>query len=250
MAHRLMISTVAPVTLAVLALFFLWQGATWLFDVPAYILPKPLDIFAGALARKALLGKALYITFAEALLGFLLGALVGLAAAVAMILLPLLERMLLPLFVALNSVPTVAFVPLALIWFGLGMGSKIAIAAFAVSFAMLLNALDGLKRPEPASLDLLRSFGAGPFGILWRLRLPVAMPAIVTGLRIGLARSTITVIVTEMLGAYSGIGQVIYQSTSQINYIDVWAAVLVSSFGSLVLYGLLVAIDRKLVWWR
>lgn len=250
MAHRLMISTLAPVALAVLSLFALWQGATWLFDVPAYILPKPLDIFAGALAKKALLGKALSITFAEALLGFLIGALIGLAVAVAMILLPLLERMLLPLFVALNSVPTVAFVPLALIWFGLGMGSKIAMAALAVSFAVLLNALDGLKRPEQASLDLLRSFGAGPFGILWRLRLPAAMPAIVTGLRIGLARSTITVIVTEMLGAYAGIGQVIYQSTSQINYINVWASVLVSSFGSLLLYGLLVAIDRKLVWWR
>jgi NitT/TauT family transport system permease protein len=76
------------------------------------------------------------------------------------------------------------------------------------------------------------------------------MPQLVTGLRVGLARSTIAVIVTEMLGAYAGIGQIIYQSTAQIDYVTVWAAVFVASLGSLILYGLLVAIDQKLIWWK
>ena len=85
--------------------------------------------------------------------------------------------------------------------------------------------------------------------MLWRLRLPAAMPALVTGLRIGLARSTIVVVVAEMLGAYTGIGQIIYQATAQVDYVTVWAAVLAASLSSLALYGALVVVDRKLVWW-
>jgi NitT/TauT family transport system permease protein len=239
-----------PVLTAIVGLFLLWQFGASFLDLPAYILPRPLDIIAGAVGKAELLGDALFVTLLEALLGFLIGAVIGLGLAVLMILVPPLEFSLLPLVIAINSVPAVAFVPLALIWFGLGMASKVAMAALAVSFAVLLNALAGLKRPEAGAVDLLRSFGAGPFGIFWRLRLPAAMPQLVTGLRIGLARSTIAVIVTEMLGAYAGIGQIIYQSTAQIDYVTVWAAVFVASLGSLILYGLLVAIDQKLIWWK
>jgi NitT/TauT family transport system permease protein len=239
-----------PVFIALVGLLLAWQFGAALLDLPAYILPRPLDILMGGVGKAHLIGDALFVTLLEALLGFAIGAAIGLMLAVVMILVPPLEFSLLPLVIAVNSVPAVAFVPLALIWFGLGMASKVAMAGLAVSFAVLLNALAGLKRPETAAVDLLRSFGAGPFGILWRLRLPAAMPHLVTGLRIGLARSTIAVIVTEMLGAYAGIGQLIYQSTAQIDYVTVWAAVFAASLGSLILYGLLVAIDRKLIWWK
>jgi ABC-type nitrate/sulfonate/bicarbonate transport system permease component len=169
--------------------------------------------------------------------------------AVLLVLIPPLEPVVLPFAVAINAVPAVAFVPLALIWFGLGMASKIAMAVLAVGFVVFVNAIAGLKRPEQGYIDLVRSFGAGPLGVLWRLRLPAALPSIVTGLRVGLARSTIAVIVAEMLGAYSGIGQIVYQSTAQVDYLSVWAAVMAAMCGSLALYAILVVVDRKLVWW-
>jgi len=240
----------APVAIALAVLLGLWQAGAALFDIPTYILPRPVDILVNVVASRDLLAAAMAITLTEAVLGFLAGAAIGLALAVLMALVPPLELSLMPLVVAVSSVPSVAFVPLMLIWFGLGMGSKIAMAALAVSFAVLLNALDGLRRPEQGAIDLMRSFGAGRLGILWRLQLPAAMPSIVTGLRVGLARSTIAVIVAEMLGAYAGIGQIIYQSTAQVDYLAVWAAVLTASLGSLALYAVLVAIDRKLIWWR
>jgi NitT/TauT family transport system permease protein len=99
-------------------------------------------------------------------------------------------------------------------------------------------------------VNLLRSFGAGHLSLLWRLQLPAAMPSIATGLRIGLARSTIAVIVAEMLGAYGGIGQIVYRATAEMDSQTVWSAILVSSLTSLALYGLLVLIDRRLIWWR
>ncbi|ODN69401.1 ABC transporter permease [Methylobrevis pamukkalensis] len=243
--HRIL-----PVAAGLAALLLLWEGGVWLLDVPVYVLPGPFAILGTMVDNAGPLGAAVQITLGEALAGFVIGSLLGLSIAIVLVLAPPLETALLPLVVMLNSVPSVAFVPLALIWFGLGIASKIALASLAVSFAVLLNAIQGLKRPEQEAVDLMRSFGAGRLGILWRLRLPAAMPSIVTGLRVGLARSTIAVIVAEMMGAYAGIGQVIYQATAQIDYLVVWAAVFLSSLGSLALYGLLTLIDGRLVWWR
>ena len=238
-----------PVAVTVVALLLVWQAATAVFGIPAYILPAPLDIATGAVDGMALLGDGLATTVTETLLGFAAGAAIGVALAVLFVLVPPLEAVLMPVAVAINAVPSVAFVPLALIWFGVGMASKIAMAALAVSFAVLINTLAGLLRPEAAAVNLLRSFGAGRIGVLWRLRLPAALPSLVTGLRVGLARSTIVVVVAEMLGAYTGIGQIIYQATAQVDSVTVWAAVFAASLSSLVLYGVLVAVDRKLVWW-
>jgi NitT/TauT family transport system permease protein len=238
------------VPVAIIVILGLWQIAAVAFHAPAYVLPRPLDILGAIVERRAPIAEALRITGTETVLGFLLGAAIGVAVAVLLVLAPPLEPLLLPLAVAVNSAPSVAFVPLALIWFGLGMASKIAMAALAVSFVVLLNALSGLKRPEPGHIDLMRSFGAGRFGVLWRLRLPAAAPSLVTGLRVGFGRSAIAVIVAEMLGAYGGIGQIVYQSVAQVDYLTVWASVFAAMLGSLALYGLLVAIDSRLVWWR
>jgi ABC-type nitrate/sulfonate/bicarbonate transport system permease component len=239
-----------PVVLALLALLAAWQLGGVLFGFPAYILPLPVDIVTQGIKDWRSLGAAATTTFIETIVGFLIGSAIGAVVAVVLVLAPPLEVSLLPLLIAINSVPAVAFVPLALIWFGLGMASKLAMAAMAVSFPVLLNMLVGLKRPSPEAINLMRSFGSSWFGILWRLRIPTAMPSLVIGLRVGIGRAAIAVIVAEMLGAYSGIGQTIYQATAQVDYLTVWAAVLVASAGSLLLYGALVTVDRKLVWWR
>src|SRR6218665_199725 len=193
---------------------------------------------------------ALLVTLGEALGGYALGSMLGLSLAVALLLVAPLERVVMPLAVALNAVPTVAYAPLFLIWFGLGAASKIALVALAVGFTMLVNALHGLKQTDSAAVDLMRSFGAGRLKIVWRLRLPVALPSVVTALRISVPRSVIVAIVGEMLGAYAGLGRMIYESTQQVDLLSVWSAVLVASAASMVFFCPLVWIDQKLVWWR
>lgn len=251
MASRLSgLRTAIPTLSALIALLLVWELAALVFAVPSYILPRPSGIFAATVAKADFLSAAMGVTALEAVAGFFLGAAIGVAFAIVMVLLPPLEIALVPLVIAINSVPSVAFVPLVLLWFGLGIASKIALAAFSVAVVVLLNTLQGLKRPDTEAIDLMRSFGASRLGILWRLQLPAAMPSLVTGLRVGLARSTIVVIVAEMMGAYTGIGQVIFQATAMMDSLTVWAGVLTASLTSLALYGLLVAVDRKLVWWR
>ena len=132
----------------------------------------------------------------------------------------------------------------------MGPASKIAMVALAVGFTVFVNALEGLKSLDPAACNLLRGFGAKPLRLAWMLRLPAALPAIATGLRVAVVRSMIVAIVSEMLGAYDGLGRVIYEATQQIDFLRVWAAVALAAMASMSAYGLVVLADRRLVWWR
>lgn len=239
-----------PVLFAVVMLLIAWEVAASFGSIPQYVLPSPSAIATATLSSLPRLADGLWLTTYEAVFGFVIGALLGLMISCLFVLVPITRVLLLPLVIALNTVPSIAFVPLALLWFGMGAASKIAIAALAVSFAVLLSALEGFTRTEDGHVNLLRSFGAGHLSLLWRLQLPAAMPSIATGLRLGLARSTIAVIVAEMLGAYGGIGQIVYRATAEMDSQTVWSAILVSSLTSLALYGLLVLTDRRLIWWR
>lgn len=243
-------SRVTPVVISLLVLLALWEGAIVLFNIPPFVLPRLGTIVQHAASNFGKLSGALWATLGEAVGGYALGSVLGLLLAVAMLLVKPLERIVLPLAVAVNSVPTVAYAPIFLIWFGLGPASKVALITLAVGFTMLVNALHGLKLADESAVNLMRSFGAGPLGIVWRLRLPCAMPSVVTALRISVPRSMIVAIVGEMLGAYGGLGRVIYESTQQIDLLSVWSAVLFASVASMVAYGALVWLDQKLVWWR
>ena len=190
------------------------------------------------------------MTAFEAVGGFALGGAIGVLLAILFVLLPVLKRAALPVLVAINAVPVVAYAPLTLLWFGMGPVGKVAMVAFVVGFTVFLHALDGLERVDPAAVNLLRSFGAGRLGVLWRLRLPAALPQIATGLRVSTVRSMIVAIVTEMLGAQLGLGWTIYQAVVQIDFLLVWAAIFVASAISLAFFGVVSLAERRLVFWR
>lgn len=239
-----------PVVLAIAIGLVLWQTIVVVAHIPTFVLPSPSEIWMHLLGNGAQMLGDLAITVGETLAGFALGVFIGVVLAIVFMELPAVEGILLTAAVGISMVPTVAFVPLALIWFGVGPSSKIAIAALAVSFPVLINFLTGLKRPEEAHVNLYRSFGASSLSILWRLRVPAALPSFGNGLKVGFARSTVVVIVTEMLGAYAGIGQTIYRATAQMDSTTVWAAVALSSVASLALYSVLVSGLKKFIWWN
>jgi len=112
-----------------------------------------------------------------------------------------------------------------------------------------LNTLAGLERVDAGIVNLLRSFGAGSLSIMWRLRMPAAAKAIMTGIRLSVVRSMIVAVVTEMLGAYSGLGWIIFQSAQQTDFLRVWSAVLVTSVTSLALFALVSAAERRAIHW-
>ncbi|RVU16383.1 ABC transporter permease [Methylobacterium oryzihabitans] len=236
--------------LGALLLIGLWEGVARGFALPAYVLPAMSDVLVGVWAKRTMLAEAAAYTLAEALLGYALGALIGIGLAVALSLIPAVRGFVVTAVTAVNSVPVVAYSPLILLWFGIGVASKVVMVALAVSFTLFLSTLAGLDRVDRRSVDLMRSFGAGRLALLWRLRLPTALPLILAGLRVSTVRSIIVAIVTEMLGAYGGLGWVIYQAVLQIDFVQVWAAIVVASAASLLFFGLVGFAERRLLFWR
>ncbi len=248
-APRIPLSAQRGVLGAVL-LVVVWEGVARGFSLPSYTLPAISQILASIWAQRALLATAAGTTVTEALAGYALGALVGIGGAVLVTMLPRARGLILPGATAFNSVPVIAWSPLVLLWFGMGMGSKIVMVALAIAFTLFLSALAGLDRVDRRTVDLMRSFGAGRFAILWRLRLPTALPLIFAGLRVATARSVLIAVVTEMLGANAGLGLLIYQAVVQVDFVQVWGAVFVASAASLLFFGLVGLAERKLVFWK
>ncbi len=228
----------------------IWELSARGLKLPAYVLPSVSSILSGMVSDAGSLFAAARFTAAEALAGYAIGCLIGMAAAVLVTMIPAARSVVLPLATAINSVPVVAYSPLVLLWFGMGMASKIVMVAIAVSFTIFLSTIAGLDRVDRRSIDLIRSFGASRLAVLWRLRLPTALPLIIAGMRVSTVRSVLVAIVTEMLGAYGGLGWVIYQAVLQIDFVKVWAAIIVASAISLAFFGAISFVERRYVFWK
>jgi NitT/TauT family transport system permease protein len=235
--------------LGAVLLVLCWEGLARGLHLPPYVLPAVSDILAGIWSKRVVLGEAAGYTVFEALTGYGLGCLIGISLAVAITLLPMLRAVIVPVATAINSVPVVGYSPLILLWFGIGVASKVVMVAMVVSFTVFLSTLAGLDRVDRRAVDLMRSFGAGRFGILWRLRLPTALPLLLAGMRVATVRSILIAIITEMLGAYGGLGWIIFQAVLQIDFVQVWAAIFVASAASLSFFGLVGLVERRVLFW-
>ncbi|WP_218830728.1 ABC transporter permease [Bordetella genomosp. 4] len=228
----------------------LWEASARVFNLPAYVLPSVSSILAAIVDQRTALGNAAAMTLMEAIGGFFLGSAGGMLLAVILTMLPATRRVLLPTATALNSVPVVAYAPLILLWFGIGPESKVIMVALAVGFTVFLHALAGLDRVDQRAVDLMRSFGADRAAILWRLRVPAAIPLTAAGMRVSTVRSMIVAIVTEMLGATGGLGWTIYQAVLQIDFVQVWSAIFVASAASLIFFGTINFLEKRYVFWK
>lgn len=239
----------APGAVGVGALL-LWEAALRALAVPAYLLPAPSAIAARAWADRGALGGAVLATLAEAAGGWALGAAAGVLLAILFFYRPSWERVAMLPLAAANSVPVVAFAPVVVVWFGVGMTSKVVLVAFVTGFTVLAGQLQGFRRCDAAAVDLLRSFGAGEARVFRLLRFPAALPYLFTALRVSTARSVIVAIVAEMLGAYRGVGWVVYETTSSMDYVRLWAAVAAASGLGIGFFGLVALVERRVVFWH
>lgn len=244
-----MFERVWPPLMAAVLLLVAWELAVWWFRLPNYILPTPREIVGLALSDPGHLAEDTLATVIEGIGGYLAGAALGLVLALAFVSLPALERSALPLYVTVNSVPMVAYGPLAIIWFGNGPMSKVILILVAVSYTVLINALAGLKSCDPAAIAMFRTFGASDRTILMKLRIPTALPLIFSGLRVAVVHAMILAVVLEMLGAHAGLGWSIYKATQMMSFVEAWVAVIASVLVSLAIYASVTWISRRAVWW-
>jgi len=229
------------VTLAVFIAAW-WAVAAW-GGVPPYMLPSPQAVGAALWTQRDYLATNAAVTLAEIVLGLSGGALLGAMAALAVAASPILQRWLLPVLVLSQAIPVFALAPLAVLWLGFGLTSKVAMAMLVIFFPVTANFLDGLRRTEPGWLDLARTMNAKPVYVLLRLRLPAALPALASGLRVAAAVAPIGAILGEWVGASSGLGYVMLNANARIQP-DLMFAALVLLMA--IAIGMYVAVDKAL----
>jgi NitT/TauT family transport system permease protein len=229
-----------------------WEAIIRLFAVPEMILPAPSAI-AVSLWKGIMSGIYLYhlmITFTETIAGFLIGSGVGLILGGFIGTSPLLERAFYPYVVSLQTVPKVALVPIVIIWFGYGLGSKIAIAATIAAFPVLANTIVGLRAAPREEIDLLTAYTASRWQIFRMVRLPQALPYILVSLDVAMVLSVIGALVGEFVGAQAGLGYLILQRNLYFDTAGEFAIILLISIMGVLLHLLMDFAHRRIVFWN
>ena len=229
----------------------LWEAAVRILKVPAFILPPPSAIGA-ALVRGAASGIYLqhfFVTLAETLLGFALGSTVAFVLGMALAASPLTEYFLYPYIVMFQSMPKVALAPLVVVWFGLGLTSKVVSAALIAFFPLLVNTVVGLRSADEDRVDLMRSLGATQLQIFWMLRLPSALSFIMAGLEVAIVFSLVGAVVAEFVGAEAGLGMLIQSRNFSMDVAGEFAVLFILAAMGLALNAVLAAIRRRVLFW-
>ena len=237
--------------LLVCAILAIWEIGVRLANVPAFILPAPSSV-AVALWRgttSMLYVEHLYVTVAETLLGFVVGSILALALGTVIALSRRVEYYLYPFVVMFQAMPKVALAPLIIVWFGLGLTSKVAQAAFTAFFPLMVNTIAGLRSADEDRVALMRSLDASRMQIFTMLRIPSAMPFIMAGFEIAMVLSLIGAIVAEFVGAQRGLGMLIMSMTFTMDVAGQFSVLLILSVLGLILNAIIVAIRRRVLFW-
>ena len=231
-------------------LTLLWQCTVWITQAPPYILPDPLRVLTTLFDQLPLLLRHAGVTLTEMLLGLLLGVLCGLTSALALITWGGLRRWLLPMLVISQSIPVFALAPVLMLWLGYGMASKVAMATLIIYFPVTAACFDGLRQTPTGFLKLARTLGASRPVLLFRIRLPAALPALGSGLRVAASVAPIGAVVGEWVGSSSGLGYLMLNANARMQVDLMFAALLMLALIAVGLYFTIDCLARRLIPWQ
>ena len=234
----------------VVMLIVLWDVFIRLFKIPPYLIPNPLSVAKQLVAEWPMLWRETLPTLYATLAGFALSALVGVPIAMWIAYSRLVESFVYPLLVFSQSVPKVAIAPLFVVWFGFGLVPKV-IAAFLLGFfPVVVATVQGFKSVEGDVIDLARSMGANPLKIFLKFRLPHALPAIFSGLKVSVTLAVVGAVVGEFVGSNSGLGYVLQKANGTFDLPLMFAALVILSMIGVLLFLVLELIERWLMPWH
>jgi len=236
----------APLLVAVLVLA-LWQALVAYYRVPVYLVPSPLVVAHALVVDAPLLGRSLLVTLSVALAALALATLLGAAAALLFVQSRWLEMSLFPYAVLMQVTPIVAIAPLIVIWVHDTWAALTLCAVVVAIFPVISNTTLGLRSVDPGLLDLFRLYGAGRWQVLWRLRVPAALPYFFGGLRIASGLALIGAVVAEFVagtgGQGAGLAYQILLAGLQLNVPRLFAALVLITLTGVALYGAVLALS-------
>ena len=246
---RLIVRVMAP-ALLVLAILVVWQWYSTWSGVTAAVLPPPTQVASGAWQARATHGSSTLPTLRAALLGFGLAVLVGFAISVLIDFWRPARYSVTPLLIVSQTLPLVVLAPLMVLWLGFGLVPKVLLVALITFFPITISLVRGYASAGQEGHDVMRAMGSSRWQEFRHLRLPVALPAFFTGIRIAITYAVVAAIFAEYAGATEGLGVVMQVSKNAFRTDLVLAAVAISSVLTLALYGLSFAVERVAIPWH
>jgi putative hydroxymethylpyrimidine transport system permease protein len=227
-----------------------WQVLVVVTGAPPYILPGPGKVAAAWAEHWLLILDNAALTLAEIVLGLLLGTALGCLSAMTMAYFRPARRWLLPILVISQAVPVFALAPLLVLWLGYGMASKVAMATLIIFFPVTTAFQDGLRRTDPGWLDLATTMNAGRWAVLRHVRIPAALPALASGLRVAVAVAPIGAIVGEWVGSSAGLGYLMLHANARMQVDVMFAALATLAFMAVALYFSVDELLRRALPWQ
>jgi len=240
-----------PALVVFVVVIGLWEGLVRALHVQQFLLPKPSTIISVFWTQRHTLWPAGWYTFKEALGGFAVGSGLGILAATIVARFKTAGTALMPIFIAANAVPIIAFAPIFGAWFNpISAQSKMAVAGVLCFLPVMVNTLRGLNSAKPRQIELMRSYAASELEIWRRVRVPTALPFVFTSLKVASVLAMIGAIVGEYFGgALNALGVLINTDAQIFRFQTAWAGILVASLLGIALYCAVVAAERVVLRW-
>jgi NitT/TauT family transport system permease protein len=227
-----------------------WQASIEIFNIQKFLLPKPGSIASAFWTQRSTLWNAGWLTLKEALLGFAIGSALAIAFAVALARFRRVASTLMPIAIAANAIPIIAFSPIFDAWFDpLSLWPRAATAGVLCFFPVFVNTLRGLTSVRPAQIELMRSYGAGELAIFRRVRVPTALPFVFSALKVATVLAMIGAIVADYFGTFGSLGITIKNSVSLFDFETAWAAILTASILGVAMYVAVSLVERFALQW-
>jgi len=243
--------------LGALAVFLgVWELLTASGTIPDYLLPRASEVMVALwedvvdIVRGGPMWTHFYTTLIEILLGFFFASVIGIAIGALLWEFEVVRRALYPYIVAANATPRIAFAPLIVIWFGFDYASKVVMAVLIAVFPVLVNTLAGLAATDRDDLRLMKSLRATRTQLLWRVRIPTALPFIFAGLETAMLFSAVGAVLGEFMAGNAGLGYVTLLAQELFRLDDAFAAIVLLSVQGFVLHRLVVIAGRRVIFWQ
>lgn len=235
---------------ALLILLVVWQLICSFCNIPKYMLPSPADVAAAFRNDWQLMMSHARVTLAETFIGLFFGILIGFLTAVIMDRFFILRKMLYPLIIVSQTIPTVAIAPLLVIWMGYQMLPKIVLIILVVFFPITISLLEGFSSVDPDTVNLMRSMGAGRLQIFRYVKLPNSIGQFFSGLKISVSYAVVSAVVSEWIGGTEGLGCYMTRVRKSFSSDKMFAVILLVSAISLILIGLVSVLRRICMPWE
>jgi NitT/TauT family transport system permease protein len=248
MTGRDLKTAIYPLT-GVAIILVVWQFYVSAFGISRIVLPGPIDILNASIENWPLLLKESWPTFLESVLGFALAVIIGIPVAVCVANSRVLNLTLYPILIATQSIPKVAVAPIILVWFGLGLQSKLVIAFLVAFFPIVVDTAAGMRATPPGLLELARSLRASPLQVFMKVQFPAALPFVFAGAKVAVTLAVIGAVIGEFVGSLNGLGNLLLTANSQLDGPLAWAALVWLSVLGILLFGAVVVAERLVMPW-